>query len=35
MGVVEKILWAWLFTLPASALVAYLAMQLFRVFGLK
>ena len=35
MGMVEKILWAWLFTLPASALVAYLAMQLFRVFGLK
>jgi len=35
MGVVEKILWAWVFTLPASALVAYLAMQVLRAAGLK
>ncbi len=35
IGVLEKILWAWVFTLPASALVAYLAMQILRAFGLK
>lgn len=35
MGVVEKILWAWIFTLPASALISYLAMQGLRVLGLK
>ncbi len=35
MGVVEKIIWAWVFTLPVSALVAYLAMLLFRALGWK
>jgi PiT family inorganic phosphate transporter len=35
LGVVEKILWAWVFTVPASALVAYLALQVLRTFGVK
>ena len=35
MGVVERILWAWGLTLPASALMAYLMMQLFRGMGWK
>jgi inorganic phosphate transporter, PiT family len=35
MDVVRKILWAWVFTLPASALVSYLAMQLLRACGAK
>ena len=35
MSVVKRILWAWLVTLPVSGLVAYLAMQVFRMFGFK
>ena len=35
MGVVKRILWAWFFTLPASALVAYVAMLLFGLLGWK
>jgi PiT family inorganic phosphate transporter len=34
-GVVERIVWAWVFTLPACGLVGYLAMLLCRSFGLK
>lgn len=33
--VVKKIIWAWVFTLPAAGLAAYLAMQVLRFFGLK
>jgi inorganic phosphate transporter, PiT family len=33
--VVKRIAWAWVFTLPASALVAYLAMQVFRACGVR
>jgi PiT family inorganic phosphate transporter len=32
-GVVERILWAWVFTLPASAAVAYALVKLARVCG--
>jgi PiT family inorganic phosphate transporter len=35
LGVIERILWAWVLTLPAAALVAYLAMQGLRALGLK
>ncbi len=35
MSVVKKILWAWLVTLPASALTAYLAMEILQLFGLQ
>jgi inorganic phosphate transporter, PiT family len=35
MDVVKKILWAWVFTLPGSALAAYLAMTFLGWFGLK
>ena len=35
LSVVKRILWAWLVTLPASALAAYLAMQIFRLCGMK
>jgi inorganic phosphate transporter, PiT family len=34
-SVVRRIVWAWVVTLPASALTAYLVMQLFRLFGFK
>ena len=30
---VERILWAWVLTIPATALIAYCLVQLFRVFG--
>jgi PiT family inorganic phosphate transporter len=33
MGVVKSILMAWLLTLPASALIAYLAMRALQVLG--
>jgi len=35
LSVIRRIIWAWVFTLPASALAAYLTVQLFRLFGLK
>jgi inorganic phosphate transporter, PiT family len=35
LDVVKRILWAWVFTLPASGLVAYLAMQMIRACGAK
>jgi PiT family inorganic phosphate transporter len=34
-GVVERIIWAWIFTLPATALVGYWSLKLFHLFGLK
>ncbi|MBI2518476.1 MAG: inorganic phosphate transporter [Opitutae bacterium] len=34
-GVVERIVWAWIFTLPACGLVGYLTMMLCRSLGLK
>ncbi|HVU15815.1 MAG TPA: inorganic phosphate transporter [Candidatus Didemnitutus sp.] len=34
-GVVERIIWAWIFTLPATALVGYWSLKLFHVFGLR
>lgn len=34
-GVVERIVWAWVFTLPACGLFAYLTEMAFRQFGLK
>ena len=34
-SVVKRILWAWLVTMPVSALAAYLAMQIFRLCGFK
>ncbi len=33
LGVVERILWAWVLTLPASAAVAYALVHLARSFG--
>lgn len=33
MAVVERILWAWLFTLPATGLLAYLMVRLAQVMG--
>ncbi len=33
LGVVERILWAWVLTLPASGSLAYLLGRLFQVFG--
>ena len=33
-GVVERILWAWVLTLPASAGVAYVLVKLARLGGL-
>jgi len=33
-GVVERILWAWLLTIPAAGLVAYLLVKLARAIGL-
>jgi len=33
LGVVERIIWAWILTLPASAGVAYLLVKVARVFG--
>ena len=35
MSVVRRILWAWLVTLPISALAAYLVMQIFLLCGFK
>jgi inorganic phosphate transporter, PiT family len=35
LTVVKRILWAWLVTWPASALAAYLTMQIFRWCGLQ
>jgi inorganic phosphate transporter, PiT family len=35
LPVIKRILWAWLFTLPASALAAYVTMQAFRLCGLR
>jgi inorganic phosphate transporter, PiT family len=32
-GVVERIVWAWVLTLPATGLVGYLTVQLFRMAG--
>ena len=34
LGVVEKIIWAWVLTLPATGLVAYGTMRLCKAFGL-
>jgi PiT family inorganic phosphate transporter len=34
-GVAARIVWAWIFTIPAAALVAALAYQLVRLFGLN
>jgi inorganic phosphate transporter, PiT family len=33
--VIRRIAWAWILTLPASALAAYLTMQVLRLFGAK
>jgi inorganic phosphate transporter, PiT family len=33
LGIVKKIFWAWIFTLPAAALVSFVFMQLFRLCG--
>jgi len=33
LSVVQRILWAWMVTLPASALTAFLIMQIFEIFG--
>jgi PiT family inorganic phosphate transporter len=33
MRVVERILWAWVLTLPASAIVAYALVKIIRAFG--
>jgi PiT family inorganic phosphate transporter len=33
LGVVERILWAWVLTLPASAGLAYLLVLMARAFG--
>ena len=35
MSVVKRILWAWVFTLPGSALAAYLAMLILQLLGAK
>jgi PiT family inorganic phosphate transporter len=35
MRIIQRILWAWVLTLPASALVAYLLMTLLRLLGWK
>ncbi len=35
MGVVKRILWAWVFTLPAAAAVAWVFMMLLRAAGCK
>ncbi len=35
LSVVKRILWAWLVTLPASALTAYLAMEILALGGMK
>ena len=32
-SLVERIIWAWILTLPAAGLVAYVLVKLFRVFG--
>jgi PiT family inorganic phosphate transporter len=34
LGVVERIIWAWILTIPASGLVAYLCVRTARAFGL-
>jgi PiT family inorganic phosphate transporter len=34
-GVVERIIWAWVFTLPATALVGYWTLKIFHAFGMK
>jgi PiT family inorganic phosphate transporter len=33
LGVVEKIIWAWILTLPATALMAYFTMRLCHALG--
>jgi PiT family inorganic phosphate transporter len=33
LGVVERILWAWVLTLPAAGLVAWLCMRVVQVCG--
>ena len=33
LSLVERILWAWVLTLPAAGIVAYLMVRLFQVFG--
>jgi PiT family inorganic phosphate transporter len=30
---IERIIWAWVLTLPAAAIVGYLMVKLFQVFG--
>jgi len=32
-GVIERIIWAWILTIPAAGLVAYVILELFRIFG--
>lgn len=33
LGVVERIIWAWIMTIPASALAAYVFVRIARVVG--
>jgi PiT family inorganic phosphate transporter len=33
LGVVERIVWAWILTIPASGLVAYLCVRAARALG--
>ena len=32
-SLVERILWAWVLTLPAAGIVAYLTVKMFQTFG--
>ncbi|HYG06527.1 MAG TPA: inorganic phosphate transporter, partial [Stenotrophomonas sp.] len=33
LGVIERIIWAWILTIPAAGAVAYLMLELFRLLG--
>lgn len=33
LGVIERIVWAWILTIPAAGGVAYLILTLFELFG--
>jgi PiT family inorganic phosphate transporter len=33
LSLIERIIWAWVLTLPAAAIVGYLMVKLFQLFG--
>ena len=33
IGVIERIVWAWILTIPAAGLIGYLVLRLFQLFG--